>query len=135
MASNVPLSGLPPANVTVYEPEADMLSAYVSKRTSKSWLVRHGGVPPGHAVMTPAGLADVETITAPAVGGSVLVGVAFRGVGSSFKAVVETHGNDIGNLLAALRSLDRAFLTQLVAVVAAFCLGIVGAILAAAVRS
>ncbi len=66
---------------------------------------------------------------------SVLVGVAFRGVGSSFKAVVETHGNDIGNLLAALRSLDRAFLTQLVAVVAAFCLGIVGAILAAAVRS
>ncbi len=45
---------------------------------------------------------------------------------------METQGNDIANLLQALRSLDRALMTQLIAVpvgfVIGFCVGIASAV-------
>lgn len=63
---------------------------------------------------------------------SIVVGLAFIGVGSSFKLVVNTQGNDIHNLMGAIKNLDRAFTTQLLLVVVAF---VIGAVAASAARS
>lgn len=58
----------------------------------------------------------------------LIVGVTFLGVAKAFTDVVQTQGNDIGNLMTAIRGLGRALLTPLFAVLAAFCIGFFGAV-------
>jgi hypothetical protein len=55
---------------------------------------------------------------------AIIVGVIFRKVGDSFKRVVDTRGDDIGNLMEALRGLSSAFQTQIVAVGVAVGVGL-----------
>ena len=55
---------------------------------------------------------------------AIVIGVIFRKVGDSFKRVVDTRGDDIGNLMEALRGLSSAFQTQIVAVGVAVGVGL-----------
>lgn len=55
---------------------------------------------------------------------AIVVGVIFRKVGDSFKRVVDTRGDDLGNLMEALRGLSSAFQTQIVAVGVAVGVGL-----------
>lgn len=87
-----------------------------------------------------AGVAALKTPTVglvQLVGGvvAIIVGISFRKVGGSFKSVVDTQGNDVGNLLDALRGLDRALVTQLVAVVVGFVIGVVGVAVGASIHT
>ena len=60
---------------------------------------------------------------------ALIVGITFVGVAKAFTDVVQTQGNDIGNLMTAVRGLGRALTTQLFAVLAALCIGFFGAII------
>lgn len=81
-----------------------------------------------------AALAVSPAALAQTAGGAVAVAVGivfFRG-SDRLLAVVKTQGDDLGHMMAALTSLGRAFLVQVVAMTIAFFIGAVAAGLVAA---
>ena len=61
---------------------------------------------------------------------SVVIGMVFLGAAGSLKAVVDTEGEDIDHMMAAVQKLGIAFLVQVIVTVAAFVVGILLVILA-----
>lgn len=55
----------------------------------------------------------------------LVVGIAFVMTAKSLKATVETKGDDIANIIAAIRKLGAAFLVQIVGFAVAFAIGFV----------
>lgn len=45
---------------------------------------------------------------------AIVVGIAFMGVGTSLKNVVQTQGNDVGHMMHAMEKLGNAFMVQIV---------------------
>ena len=61
---------------------------------------------------------------------SIVIGMAFIGAAASLKAVVDTEGNDIDHMMAAVQKLGTAFLVQVIVTVAAVVIVILAGILA-----
>lgn len=55
----------------------------------------------------------------------LVVGIAFVMTARSLKATVETKGDDIANMIAAIRKLGAAFLVQIVGFAIAFAVGFI----------
>jgi hypothetical protein len=65
-------------------------------------------------------------------GTSIAIGIIFIGVARSLREVVDTEGNDVDHVMAALHKLGTAFLIQIILTGVAFVLGfIIGVAVAA----
>lgn len=54
---------------------------------------------------------------------ALVIGSTFTGVGRSLKSIVDTRGDDIGHLMKAMNTLNRAIGIQIVVTVLAFVIG------------
>lgn len=61
----------------------------------------------------------------------IIVGASFVGAGGSLRAVVETEGSDIPNMMSALRKMGTAFLIQISATLIALIGGVIASIIMA----
>jgi len=61
---------------------------------------------------------------APGIGG-IVVGITFVGVGNSLSSIVQTQGNDIEHMMAAMQKLGTAFMTQIIVLIVQVVLAII----------
>lgn len=88
-------------------------------------------------------LAAIAAVVGGNVGGALAnglaaavyltIGFALIGAASALKRVVSTQGNDIQHLMEALKAYERAFKIQVILVILALVIGVIGGILAVAV--
>jgi hypothetical protein len=85
------------------------------------------------ALLALAGIFTFPAGTANLIIGAVyvMIGMWFRDSARSLRSVVETEGDDIAHLLAALGKLRSAFMAMVVLIAAGVALGILAAILMA----
>jgi hypothetical protein len=85
-------------------------------------------------------LAGMVALTASAIGlvhmltggTSIAIGIIFVGVAKSLREVVDTEGNDVDHMMAAIHKLGTAFLVQIILTGVAFFLGFIIALAVAA---
>lgn len=57
---------------------------------------------------------------------SLVMGITILGVAAAFKSIVDTKGNDVGHMMAALKKLNTAYTIQIVAMGVGFIAGAAG---------
>jgi hypothetical protein len=62
---------------------------------------------------------------------NLVVGVSFLGAGGALRAAVDTRGNDIGHLMAAMKKMGTSFVVLTVALPVGLILGVIIGILVA----